>query len=336
MFESRFNDDDRRALPLSPAAARLAPGYGGKIRMKAAWIMLLALLLGVGSAQAANETWVSRTGTDTGTCPITAPCKTFAFAHDQTNNNGAINVLSSGNFGPLTITKPISIVAEGVEAVINSGASGAGIIVQAGPAAIVSLRGLTIDLRGTDNDGISFVAGAALHVHHSVIRRGTFGILFGPTSGTSELYIADTLVADSSSFGVSVQPAESGSANVVLERVRVEKGQGNGCNFTGQFTTGSIAATVRDGVSAGNAGAGIVTTEIGSGTTTVMIDRSTSANNGGQGITAIGARATVRMGNSTVTGNATGLTAGSSGVIASYGTNKIDGNGTDGAPTPLR
>lgn len=267
--------------------------------------------------------------------PRTAPCRTFQFAHDQTSNNGAINVLSSGNFGPLTITRPISIVAEGVEAVINTAAGGAGIIVQAGGAAVVSLRGLTIDLRGTANDGVSFVSGAALHVHNSVIRRGTFGILFGPTSGTSELYIADTLIADTNSFGVSVQPAESGSANVMLDRVRVEKGQGNGFHFTGQFTTGSIAATVRDGVSAGNAGTGILATEISSGTTTVMIDRSASVNNG-QGITAIGAGATVRMGNSTVTGNATGLSAVSGGVIVSYGSNKVDGNTAAGStPTPI-
>ena len=80
------------------------------------------LLASASIAQAANETWVSGTGTDAGNCPRTAPCRTFQFAHDQTNNNGAINVLTSGNFGPLTITKPISIVADGVEAVINTGA----------------------------------------------------------------------------------------------------------------------------------------------------------------------------------------------------------------------
>jgi hypothetical protein len=59
------------------------------------------LLASAGVAQAASETWVSGTGTDAGNCPITAPCRTFAFAHTQTNNNGAINVLTSGNFGPL-------------------------------------------------------------------------------------------------------------------------------------------------------------------------------------------------------------------------------------------
>jgi hypothetical protein len=55
------------------------------------------LLASAGVALAAPETWVSGTGSNTGDCPITAPCRTFQFAHDRTNNNGAINVLSSGN-----------------------------------------------------------------------------------------------------------------------------------------------------------------------------------------------------------------------------------------------
>jgi hypothetical protein len=83
------------------------------------------------SAPAAFITFVSVDGSDAGACTITAPCKTFAYAHDQTNANGTINVLTSGSYGPVTITKSISIVAEGVHALINSGADGAAIIIQA-------------------------------------------------------------------------------------------------------------------------------------------------------------------------------------------------------------
>ena len=229
--------------------------------MKAAWILLPALLLGAGSAQAAIATWVSGTGTDAGNCQITAPCRTFAFAHDQTNNNGTINVLSSGNFGPLTITKPISIVADGVEAVINSsittGARDTAILVQAGAAAVVSLRGLTIDLRGTGNKGIGFESGAALHVHNCVIRRASTGILFLPFSGTSELYVADTVVANSDASGIHVSPSGNASATAVLNRVRVENNLNQGISFSGSATTGSITATVRDSVSAGHISHGI-------------------------------------------------------------------------------
>ena len=84
-------------------------------------IPVVCLMLSqVSVAQARPDTWVAPGGSDTGTCPMTAPCRTFAYAHGQTANNGSINVLSSGSFGPLTITKPISIVADGVEATIGA------------------------------------------------------------------------------------------------------------------------------------------------------------------------------------------------------------------------
>jgi hypothetical protein len=290
------------------------------------------LLTGATTAQAAIETWVSGTGTDGGTCQISAPCRTFAFAHSQTNANGAINVLTSGNYGPVTITKAISIVAQGVEAIINSGAGGAGIIVQAGAAAIVSLRGLTIDLHGGTSDGIWFLSGAALHVHDSVIRKSTFGIRFKPNSGTGELYVADSVIADVSQIGIEVRPSGSAGAKATLDRVRVENASFNGIVFNGTDTTASLAGTVRDSVAAGNDGIGIYAIEGGAGTIEVMVVRSASVNNL-TGIGAFGPDATVWIADTTVSGNGTGLNTTSSGVIVSYGTNKVNGNGTNGVPT---
>jgi len=282
------------------------------------------------AAQAANETWVSGTGSDAGICPRTAPCRTFQFAHDQTSNRGAINVLTSGNFGPLTINRPISIVAQGVEAVINTGVSGAGITVQAGGSAIVSLRGLTIDMRGTANHGISFVSGGALHIHDCVIRRTEDGIRFAPIAGTPELYVTDTIVADAGqSANIYVQPIEFAGARVVLDRVRVENGSNAGIVFTGSFTSGTTTATVRDSVSSGSP-IGIWAHEP-EGTVNVMVDRTALVNNN-TGVLSQGADAVIRIGDSTVTGNGTGLQP-SGGLIFSYGTNKINGNGTDGDPS---
>jgi len=302
-------------------------------------IGLLALACGLlahaAPARAAAATWVSGTGTNAGNCPITAPCRTFRFAYGRTDAGGVINVLSSGSFGPLTITKSISIVADGVEALIRgAGSIGAAIEIQAGASDVVSLRGLTIDLHGTDNDGISFVSGAALHVHNSVIRNSRYGILFAPASGTSELHVTDLVIADTNADGIRFQPAVSGSALAILDRVRVENASDAGIVISGTVTTGSVAATVRDSVSAGAAGSGIVAQESGSGTTTVMTDRTASVNNG-TGIYAIGAAATIRIGDSTVTGNGTGLNTGNSGTIASYATNKVNGNGTNGDPTSV-
>jgi hypothetical protein len=291
------------------------------------------LLADAAPASAAPATWVSGTGSDAGSCPITAPCKTFQFAHGRTNAGGTINVLSPGSFGRLTITKSISIVADGVEAAILGGGSiGAAVLIQAGAGDIVSLRGLTIDLRGTDNDGIRFDSGAALQVHNCVIRRSEYGIIFAPASGTSELHVADSVIADTRQEGIRFQPGASGSAHATLERIRVENSASAGIIFGGTLTTGSVTATVRDSVSAGAVSAGIQAQDSGSGTTTVMIDRSASVNND-SGIVAFGAGATIRIGDSTVTGNGTGLETVNGGTIASYGTNKVNGNGTEGVPT---
>ena len=298
-------------------------------------VAAFSLLVNATPARAVGQTWVSGTGSDSGTCPITAPCLTLQFAHNQTSNGGAINVLSSGSFGPLTITKSISIVAEGVEAAINTAAGGAGIIVNAN-FSTVSLRGLTLDLTG--DNGISFVSGAALHVHNSVIRGTASGIKFAPASGTSELFVANSVIANTSggtvAAGLLVKPTGSGSARVVLDSVRVENG-GMGIGFFGTTTTGSIRTTVRDSVSAGHGGPGIAAVESGSGTVNVTVDRTASVNNS-TGILSDGTGATIAIGDSTISGNAFALSTQSLGVIESYKTNKIRANTNPGAtPTTI-
>ena len=297
------------------------------------FVITCGLLAGAAPARAAAATWVSGTGVNSGSCPITAPCRSFNFAHGQTSPGGTINVLSAGSFGPLTITKSISIVADGVEALIHgAGGIGAAIEIEAGDGDVISLRGLTIDLRGTNNIGIEFLSGAALHVDNAVIRATTDGIRFAPASGTSELHVSDSVITNTSSTGIVVVPTGSGGAKAVLDRVRVENGS-IGIIFSGSDTGGSIDARVRDSVAAGNANAGIHAFETGGGTTVVMVDRSAAVNNG-TGIFAQGTGATIRIGDSTVSGNSNlGLLTQFSGTIASYGTNKVNGNVLDGAPT---
>jgi hypothetical protein len=281
-----------------------------------------AALLTATPARAAIETWVSGTGVDAGNlCAITAPCRTFAYALTKTGNGGTINVLTSGNFGPVTINKSVSIVADGVEALINTtAANGRAIQVAAGNSQVVSLRGLTIDI--ASGAGIDFVSGAALHVQNCVIRGGIWGILVG-AGGTRELYVSDTVISKAGFFGVLIQVAST--VRAVLNRVRVENNATGA--YLGQFNAADVSIVIRNSVFAGNAEHGI---EIVGEDTTVTVDRSAIVNNGGAGIsTSVGI---ARIGDSTVTGNTTGLEA-SGGTIQSYGTNKIDGNGADTAGT---
>jgi hypothetical protein len=293
-----------------------------------------ALLTSATPAKAAIETWVSGTGVDAGNvCGVTNPCRTFAYALARTNNGGTINVLTSGNYGPVTINKSVSIVADGVEALINTAANGAAIRVTANSNQAVSLRGLTIQ-GVTDNVGISYLSGAALHVQNCAIRRSEIGVAMQAPS--SELYIADTLIADTGR-GILIEPLGGTGFKAVLDRVRVENAGGDGMLFAGHMASSPSTATVRDSIVSGNAGVGIHVDGGSSGPTiSAMVDRTLVTNNA-TGIRAGGPDVTIRIGDSTVSGNGTGVNNPAGGVIASYGTNKIDGNDTDlsGTLTPI-
>ncbi|MEO5671423.1 MAG: hypothetical protein ABIR26_12080 [Ramlibacter sp.] len=116
----------------------------------------------------ATRTWVSGVGDDANPCSRTAPCKTFAGAISKTAAKGEINVLDPGGFGGVTITKSISIIAEGVEGgVLVSGTNG--IIVNAGASDVVVLQGLDIEGLGTGLHGVHITGNSG----NVVIRKST-------------------------------------------------------------------------------------------------------------------------------------------------------------------
>src|SRR5438309_4051308 len=96
-------------------------------------LTVLAALFCATSAHAqASRTWVSGVGDDANPCSRTAPCKTFAGAISKTAAGGEIDVLTSGGFGAVTITKSItidgrsalsSILASAVNGIVVNGAN---------------------------------------------------------------------------------------------------------------------------------------------------------------------------------------------------------------------
>src|SRR5471030_2761015 len=78
-------------------------------------------------AQAQNaRSFVSAHGLDTNACTLAAPCRTLAAAFAATNASGEIDVLDTAGYGPLTITKAISIINEGsiASVLVPSGGDG--------------------------------------------------------------------------------------------------------------------------------------------------------------------------------------------------------------------
>jgi hypothetical protein len=230
---------------------------------------MFIVLLNAAPAQAQlSKTWVSSTGGGT-TCSRAAPCATFQLAHDATTAGGEINCVDAGDYQRLTIGKAISIVCDNTQAGIQATTGASAIFINAGASDIITLKGLDIDGDRNFGAGISFINGAALHVHKVQIRNylstttisHATGISFGPNA-YSELYVVDSSITDNSgpsafSGGVLIRPQGTRSANVFINRVQVENNS-FGIVADGSQSTGvAVNVVVRDSVVAGSGGDGI-------------------------------------------------------------------------------
>ena len=256
-------------------------------------------------------------------------------------------MVDNGAFGAVTITKAITINAEGNEAGVLATATN-GIIVNAGANDVVILRGLDID--GSPGSGVSpglngirFLAGAALHVEKCLIRnfRGANpngnGILFAPT-GTSELYVNDTSINNNGDLGaatgagIAVIPTGAGSAKVVITNTRLDNNR-FGLRAVSTSSSGSQSITIDRSSVSGNTNNGILilTAATAGVPISAMVNQTVIANNNA-GLNVAGNAATLLVGNSVITGNALGVVTSSGGLLQSYKNNMINGNTTDGTP----
>ena len=292
--------------------------------------LFLPFLSAAPASAQATRTWVSGVGDDANPCSRTAPCKTFAGAISKTAPAGEINCLDPGGFGAVTVTKSMTISCEaGTAGVLVSGTNG--IIFNAGPTDYLFLKGLDIEGLGTGINGVLVVAGAFLHVEDCVIRRFTgSGILIQPNATFRFEVTRTTLFSNGSgSTGAGIRLAPTGGATVAgnLERVVADR---NVFGVAADATSGPVSLSVLNSV-AGNSGvAGIVGTAGGANSANVMILQSDASNNP-TGILNAGGTTSIRVGQSTITGNTTGV----SGTVSSYTTNQLDGNGTNGTMTAI-
>src|SRR5262249_49746214 len=245
---------------------------------------------------------------------------------------GEISVLSPGDYGPVTITKSVSITNDGSG---EAGVTGGGIVVQAHAGDMVGLRGLIIDGLAIGGGGVAFVTGSALHVQNCVIRNmeppgffGNWGLLFLPT-GPSRLFMEDSLIYNNGSSantgGMLILPSGSGSADVVIDRVHLENNV-IGLKVDGSSGTGTGAhVIVRDSMVAATVSHGIwATTAANHPGALLVVKNTTVVSNVGTGILADAGHATMLLANNTVTRNGTGVSAVNGGALYSYGNNNID------------
>jgi hypothetical protein len=294
------------------------------------------------SAQA-SRTWVSGVGDDVNPCSRTAPCKTFAGAISKTAAGGEINCLDPGGFGAVTIIKSMTIDCHYTEG--GALAGGNGVVVNL-PAVtdVVFLRGLDIFGVNPPSNGVRFIAQGTLHIEDSVIRRfnaaSSQGVSFQPT-GSSKLFISNTIISDNGNGvtggGILIKPTGSGSARVELLNVRVNNNANIGLSVDTTGNTGFVAFNVADSHFIGTTGSGV--SVLAGAEINGMITDSTIAHNTASGLVGNGALVTVRVGNTSIIGNASvsgaGVSVLNAAQVRTYGDNRLDGNFADGAFTAV-
>jgi hypothetical protein len=301
----------------------------------------------------AQRTFVSALGNDANTCALAAPCRGFAAAMVQTNPGGEIVVLDSAGYGPVTITKAVSIVVPpGIYAGVSVTIAGTdGIVVSAGATDEVILRGLTINNQG-GNNGVVFNSGAALYIESCSIRGfslpGMANVKFAP-SAASKLFIKDSYIRGGQA-GINLANGTT-AASATIDNTRIE------ANATGITASFSGAIALRNSIVSENTGHG-VNLQTGAGQVLdAALDNVMLSNNDSNGLNVAGASITVAMTGSTAVGNitgvfvqggataatarltnnvisrnTTGVQTGANGSILSPASNTIEANGTNGAP----
>lgn len=315
-------------------------------------IPVVALVLSVCAwslpVHAAQRTYVSLLGSDANTassCSAGAPCRTFSAALTVTDADGEVIAKDSAPYGPVTITKSVSIIAPaGVHAGISV-FSGQGVEIST-PGVNVVLRGLSINGMGGTR-GVRLVAGASLTVDRCTISNfGGEGLWVGAaatvaiidslfTRNSAGIFMLDsgatvtvsrTRILGSESFGLWAIQSVPGTTTVSVSQSEASGGKGSG--FSASANGGGTARLdIRDSVVSGNAAAGIYATASG-GTARMSVSTSLISGNS-SGFYAVGTGATITAGGNTVTHNKTGFYQDSSAIIESTGDNIVRGNTTD-------
>jgi hypothetical protein len=177
-------------------------------------------------------TFVSASGTDTGSCSQTQPCATFQYAANVTLLGGEVDALTPGNFvgaAGLTIGQSITIDGKGMASISANTAQA--ITVNAIDSKVV-LRGLSINGSGPYYGAPSGVEGiyynslgnSALVVEDCVIAGFSNAGIYNVTGATSTLYVKNTTI----SGGIVGVYVNEGGGSTVLEHVTISGAGGYG------------------------------------------------------------------------------------------------------------
>ncbi len=283
-------------------------------------------------AQGPQRTFVSADPgvADNPSCSRTQPCRTFTAAINVVSAGGEVVALTSGGYGPVTITKSVTLTAPTGVYVAITAQFGSAITVSAASPTVscdgdtVVLRGLTLTgLGGTT--GINVTSVGKLHVEGCVISGFNFGagINVNLSADGSHIFIKDTIVRN----GFNSSAVRIGTV-IGLVRASVDNCRSEG-NNQGFFADNNSRVTINRSVASGTFNFGFIASSSFSGSTTELSCQECVASNNGRGFYASasgGGTATIRVSRSTATNNTFGFYQQNAGVFRSLGNNLVDGN----------
>jgi hypothetical protein len=266
----------------------------------------LACSLASAPALARARVFVASYGNDANPCTFGSPCKTFQHAHDVVDAGGEVTAIDSAGFGPINITKAVTITSpDGVEAGIVPVAGGDGIDINAGANDAVTLHGLTIDGGGVGTYGIVFNSGKSLTIENCIARNLVDGLHFVSTATTTQtLAVSNSYFNDNSQSGIFIATASSGAITAAIDRTGVNGNSNNGMLVFGAATvTGQPTVAVTDSVAANNVCGFCILSDSAGPTSNLSLTRVLSEGNA-TGVKADGVHGFIWLAQSTLTGNA--------------------------------
>ena len=295
----------------------------------------LACSLATAPAHARARVFVASYGNDANPCTFGSPCKTFQQAVTVVDAGGEVTAIDSAGFGPINITKSVSITSpDGVEAGIVPVSGGNAITINAGPSDAIVLRGLTLDGTSGGFNGVVFNSGGSLTVTNCVAQNFPFfggnfftsgnGIAILPTAGTVKFAITNTTVSNNGIAGI-LYAALAGTPSVtgVIDHVSATANN-NGISINGSAGGSQLQEVAISNSTASNNGAGIQL--VTGGTEIVSIDNVTVTGNSEIGIQAAATNVVALLSRSVIQGNSIGIWNETSNTFYTYGNNLIDLN----------
>ena len=277
-------------------------------------------------AVAVQRTFVASFGNDANTatnCGFANPCRGFTAAQTVTDPVGEIVALDAAGYGPITITKSITITANpGFYAGISASSGNAVTIATAG--VVVVLRGLNLNGIGASN-GVNMTNGARLTIENCLISNFSAS---GVTVATQALVrMVDTTVQGS---GLSGLILDGGVTATVSRSTFLDNGD-RGIWVYVQTATANSAA-VSDTTVTGSFVSVQATGQVAGASASVSVARSTLSNNtfGPAVFANPGTVAVLSISDSMVTKNGAGIyQSGAGATLESLGNNNMRQNGAN-------